>query len=105
MPTTNPRMMITITHKTKEVLDRLAVASDKPASRWVSEMLDESVEAVFLPLLDALEVAKTQKSHAYEIINTALTKTQHNAAQLGLALQADIQTEKRNERKKNAKRK
>lgn len=102
MPTTNPRMMITINHKTKDVLDRLANASEKPASRWISEMLDEACEAVFLPLIDALEVAKNQKADAYQILNHALAKTQHSAAQLSLSINDDIATEKR---KKNAKKK
>lgn len=101
MPTTNPRMMITINHKTKAVLDKLAIASERPASRWISEMLDESVEAVFLPLLDALEIAKKQKSQAYEILNSALAKTQHNAAQLSLSIQEDIRKEKAKTRRKN----
>ena len=101
MPTTNPRMMITINQKTKDVLDRLAFASEKPASRWVSEMLDESVEAIFLPLIDALEIAKNQKADAYQILNHALAKTQHTAAQLSLSIHEEIDAEKAKKRRKN----
>ena len=105
MPTTNPRMMITMTRKTKDVLDKIALASDRPASRWVSEMLDEAVEAVFLPLLEALNIAKTQKADAYQILNHALAKTQHDAAQLSLSIHNDIEEEKQKKRGKNAKKK
>lgn len=101
MPTTNPRMIITISHKTKAVLDKLAEASEKPASRWVTEMLEESVEAVFLPLIEALQVAKNQKADAYQILNHALAKTQHNAAQLSLSIHEDIKAEKKKTRGKN----
>lgn len=102
MPTTNPRMMITISRKTKDVLDKIAIASERPASRWVSEMLDEGVEAIFLPLLEALNTAKKQKADAYQILNHALAKTQHDAAQLSLSIHEDIKAEKAKERKKNA---
>lgn len=105
MPTTNPRMMITVSRKTKDILDQIAIASEKPASRWVSEMLDESVEAIFLPLLDALSMAKKQKADAYQILNHALAKTQHNAAQLSLSIHEEIETEKAKGRMKNAKKK
>ena len=101
MPTTNPRMMITVSQKTKDVLDKLALASERPASRWISEMLEESVEAVFLPLIDALEIAKTQKADAYQILNHALAKTQHDAAQLSLSIHNDIEVEKEKKRRKN----
>lgn len=95
-------MMITVSRETKSILDRIAVASGKPASRWVSEMLDEGAEAIFLPLLEALNTAKKQKSDAYQILNHALANTQHHAAQLSLEIHEEIKTAKAKERKKNA---
>jgi hypothetical protein len=58
-----------------------------------------------LPLLDALEIAKSQKAEAYQILNHALAKTQHHAAQLSLSIHSDIEAEKAKKRGKNVKKK
>jgi uncharacterized protein (DUF1778 family) len=86
MPTTKPRMIITLEPETKVILDQLADASGQPASRFVSELLKESAEALFLPMIEALKLAKNKKAEAWDVLNHALSKTQYQAAQLSLAI-------------------
>jgi uncharacterized protein (DUF1778 family) len=104
MPTTKPRMIITLEPQTKEILDQLADASGQPASRFVSELLKESAEALFLPMIEALKLAKNKKIEAWDVLNSALSKSQYSAAQLSLAIHEAKRehNEKPVKRRKNA---
>ena len=76
MPTTKPRMIITLEPEVKELLDQLADVSGQPASRFVSELLTESAEALFRPMIEALKLAKNKKVEAWHVLNSALSKSQ-----------------------------
>lgn len=99
MPTKKPRMILTLEPEVKAVLDELADVSGQPASTFVSEMLKEGAEAIFRPMIEALRLAKEKKSEAWDVLNHALAKSQHNAAQLSLA----IHDEKAKKGKRSAK--
>lgn len=101
MATSKPRMMITIEPRVKQLLDELAEASGQPASRFVSEMLTESADALFIPMIEAMKMAKEKKSEAWDVLNHALARTQHQAAQMSLAIHEE-QAKARKKRGRNA---
>jgi uncharacterized protein (DUF1778 family) len=86
MPTTKPRITVTVSHETKAVLDRLSEASGQPASKFISELLDEGCHAIFSQMIEALELAKNKKTEAWDVLNSALSKAQYQGAQLSMAI-------------------
>jgi predicted DNA-binding protein len=100
MPTKKPRMILTLEPETKAILDELSEVAGKPASTFISEMLSEAAEAMFRPMIEALRLAKNQKEQAWDVLNHALAKSQHNAAQLSLAIHDEKSKEKAKGRKR-----
>lgn len=104
MPTKKPRIIITLEPETKEILAELAQVSGKPASAFIAEMLNESAEAIFRPMIEALRLAKDKKEEAWDVLNSALSKSQYNAAQLSLGIHEAKRDEQKKMKVKNEKR-
>ena len=94
MPTTKPRLMLTLPSETMEVLQRISRASGQPSSTFVAEMLTQATPYL-TGMATALEQAKEQKAEAFQTLAHALAETQVPAAQLGLALQHEIAAAKK----------
>jgi predicted DNA-binding protein len=86
MPTTNPRITITLKPEVHAVLKRLSAATDNSQSAIVSELLESSVP-VFERMVLVLEAAKAAQQGMASDIAQGLERAQSKIeAQLGLML-------------------
>lgn len=85
MPTTKPRIIITVEHETKAVLDRLQRASNKHASRFIAEVINEATP-LFAAMADAAEASKSKQAEAFDTLAGALARVQVDTAQLQLQM-------------------
>lgn len=105
MPTKKPRIAISVSVETKALLDELAEVSGQPASTFITELLEESANALFRPIIDAMRMAKEKKVEAWDVLNAALSKSQYSMAQMSLAIHEEKRKEtpeKKAPRRKNA---
>lgn len=100
MPTKLPRITITVRPETKAILDQLEEVADRPASGFISEMLDEAAAPYFIPIIEAMRLAKEKKTEAWDVLGHALAGANANVAQLQLAIHEEKQKEKRIVRRK-----
>ena len=103
MPTLKPRITITLKPETKAILDRLAEASGQPASSFIAEMVDEAAPTMFQPIIEALELAKDKKTEAWDVLNSMLSKSQYQAAQLTLNIHEEKRKSEEKQKKKRGK--
>lgn len=88
MPTSNPRLSVTLTPSTSAVLRRVAELADKSQSALVGELLEQSVP-VLERMARVLEAAHKAKDQFSSEMASSLDRAQSKIeAQLGLALES-----------------
>lgn len=95
MPTANPRLQITVTRPTRDVLARIAAVTKRPASKVVTEILDEALPALE-QMARTMEALKASADSFGSNVRRRLTIAERRAyrqAAAGMELLADIERE------------
>lgn len=89
MPTTNPRLNITLPREVKTRLAKLRKLTGQPESRWVVMFVEGSVP-VMDALIESLAVAKSNPAQAAAIMDAlfkdAVSQAKHEQKELRLAI-------------------
>src|SRR3954470_834583 len=85
MPTSRPRIMLSIDPETKAELDRFAAATGTPASTFISQLLDEA-RPMLRQLASAAEAAKQQRAEAMDMLLAPLEHAASGIEQAKLEL-------------------
>lgn len=99
MPTTKPRIIVTLEPEDKAVLDELAAVLGASVSSVVRELIREAVPA-FSKTVMVIKQAKTSPAAAFDQMADYMAKIQFQAAQAQLEIQDKRSTLRRGGKRK-----
>jgi uncharacterized protein (DUF1778 family) len=101
MPSTKPRLAITLTPESREALRRFTAATGLSASGFVTSLLHDAIPAI-IATAEAIEFAKKSPVRSAQVMRDMTGKLLHEVVQAQLDLDQEVKKKRKRIRKSPA---